>query len=51
MEERLVRLQRSRRATTFPLAARTVLGLYAEANQLESVRASLARAMSAAATS
>lgn len=43
MEERLVRLQRSRKATTFPLAARTVLGLYAEAKQSESLRAALAR--------
>ena len=43
MEERLLRLQRSRKATTFPLAARTVLGLYAEANQSGSLRAALAR--------
>jgi hypothetical protein len=43
MEERLLRLQKSRRATTFPLAARTVLGLYAEANQGQSLRAALAR--------
>jgi hypothetical protein len=43
MEERLVRLQTSRRATTFPLAARTVLGLHAEAKRWESVRAVLAR--------
>jgi hypothetical protein len=43
MEERLVRLQRGRRATTFPLAARTVLGLHAEANQWEKLRAVVAR--------
>lgn len=43
MEERLVRLQRSRRATTFPLAARTVLGLHAEAKRWENLRAVLAR--------
>ncbi len=43
MEERLLRLQRSRKASTFPLAARTVLGLYAEAKQSQSLRAALAR--------
>ncbi len=43
MEERLLRLLRSRRATTFTLAARTVLGLRAEANQPERLRAALAR--------
>jgi hypothetical protein len=43
MEERMVRLQQSRRATTFALAARTVLGLYAEANQSDNLRAALAR--------
>jgi hypothetical protein len=43
MENRLVRLGGSRRAPTFSLAARTVLGLYAEANQPESLRAALAR--------
>ncbi len=43
MEERLVRLQTSRRATTFPLAARTVLGLHAEAKQWQNLRTVLAR--------
>ncbi len=43
MEGRLLRLQRSRRGTTFPLAARTVLGLYAEGKQPENLRAVLAR--------
>jgi len=43
MENRLVRLGGSRRAPTFSLAARTVLGLYAEAHQPESLRAALAR--------
>ncbi len=43
MEERLLRLQGSRRAITFPLAARVVLGLHAEAKDWEKVRATLAR--------
>ena len=43
MEDRLVRLGRSRRGTTFALAARTVLGLYAEGKQPQSMRAALSR--------
>jgi hypothetical protein len=43
MEDRLVRLQRSRRAAHFSRAARTVLGLYAEAEQSQKLRTALVR--------
>src|SRR5207248_3654841 len=41
LEDRLVRLQRDRRTANFSLAARTVLGLYAEAKQRQKLRAAL----------
>ena len=43
MEDRLLPLQRNRRAANFSLAARMVLGLYAEAKQRQKLRAALAR--------